>query len=51
MEILSQHPVTISLALASMMVWTSGNRNKNKKLIYIGIALSALAILAYILGL
>ena len=50
MGFLSEHPVTITLALASMMVWTSGNRNGNKKLVYIGIALSVAATMTFFLG-
>ena len=37
MDILSSHPIAIGLALVSLIVWTSGNRTQNKKLVWIGI--------------
>ena len=50
MDILSSHPIAIGLALVSLIVWTSGNRNQNKKLVWIGIGLSAAATIAFFLG-
>lgn len=50
MDFLTSHPVTIALALVSMMIWASGNRNKNQKLIYIGIAFSLVATATFFLG-
>ena len=50
MGFLSAHPVTIALALVSMMIWTSGNRNGNQKLVYIGIAISIAATVTFLLG-
>ena len=50
MNFLSSHPFAIGLALVSMVVWTSGNRNQNKKLVWIGIGLSAAATIALFLG-
>ena len=50
MNFLSSHPIAIVLALASMVVWTSGNRSQNKTKVWIGIGLSAAATVAFVLG-
>ena len=50
MNFLSAHPVTIALALISMAVWTAGNRNQNKKLVWVGIGFSAAATVTFFLG-
>ena len=50
MNFLSAHPVTIVLALISMVVWTTGNRNQNKTLVWVGIGLSAAATVTFFLG-
>ncbi|MBO4419971.1 MAG: hypothetical protein J5789_09145 [Oscillospiraceae bacterium] len=50
MDFLSSHPVTIALALVSLFVWTSGNRSKNKKLVFIGIGISVVATVTFFLG-
>ena len=50
MELLSAHPITIGLALVSAVVWTAGNRNHNKTLVYVGIALSVAATVTFFLG-
>lgn len=44
------HPVTIVLALVSMVVWAWGNRNGSKKVVYVGIALSVIATGTFFLG-
>ena len=49
MEFFASHPVTIVLALLSMFVWTAGNRNASKKLVYIGIGLSVAATITFFL--
>ncbi len=51
MNFLSAHPVTIVLALISMVIWTTGNRNQNKKLVWVGIAFSVAATVTFFLGL
>ena len=50
MGILSGHPVTIALAIVSMIVWTIGNYQKEKKFVYIGISLSLAALVTLFLG-
>ena len=50
MDFLSAHPVTISLAVVSAVIWTAGNRNQNKLLVFAGLALSLAAIAAFVLG-
>ena len=50
MNFLSAHPVTIALALISTVIWTTGNRNQNKKLVWVGIALCAAAAVTFFLG-
>ncbi|MDD7772468.1 MAG: hypothetical protein ACI3VX_00775 [Faecousia sp.] len=44
---LTEHPVTIALALVAVIVWTMGNYLKKKFLIYIGIGLTVLAVLTF----
>ncbi len=44
------HPVTIALAIASLIVWTMGNVKENKKFVYIGIGLSLVALATPFLG-
>lgn len=50
MDFFSSHPVTIILALLSLFVWTAGNRNQSKRLVYIGIGLSVAATATFFLG-
>lgn len=50
MNFLSAHPVTIILALISLVIWTAGNRSGNKKLVYVGIALSVLATVTFFMN-
>ena len=47
---MSGHPVTIALAILSMIVWTMGNYKKEKKFVYIGIGLSLAALVTLFLG-
>ena len=51
MNFFSAHPLTIVLALVSIVIWTSGNRSRNKTQVYIGIALSVAATVTFFLGL
>lgn len=51
MSFLSGHPVTIGLAILSMIVWTMGNYKKEKKLVYVGMALSLAALATFFFGL
>ena len=50
MEFLSAHPLTIGLALVSMVIWTMGNRDQNKKLVWIGVGFSVAATITLFLG-
>ena len=50
MDVLLARPVTIPLALISMWVWSAGNRNGNKRMVYAGIAISAAATITFFLG-
>ena len=47
---LSSHPVTLVLALVSMIVWSAGNRNKNKKVVCVGLGLSLIATVTFFLN-
>ena len=47
---LTGRPVTLVLALLSAIVWSAGNRNRNKKLVYAGVALSVIAVVTFFLG-
>ena len=47
---MENHPVTIALALVSMIVWALGNRNGSKKMVYVGIGLSVIATGTFFLG-
>ena len=51
MGFLAGHPVTIALAVASLIIWTIGNYQKEKKYVYIGVGLSLAAILTFLFGL
>ena len=50
MDFLSAHPITIALALISAVIWTAGNRSRDKRLILAGLALSLAAIVTFVLG-
>lgn len=50
MEFLSAHPITIALAVISAVIWSAGNREQNKKYVWIGIALSVAAMIAFAFG-
>ena len=50
MEFLSAHPLTIGLALVSIVIWTMGNRDQNKKLVWIGVGFSVAATITFFLG-
>lgn len=50
MSFLSSRPVTVCLALVAAVVWAAGNRNKNRTLVGVGIALTAAAAVTYFLG-
>ncbi len=49
MGIFSEHPVTLVLAFVALVIWTTGNQSKNKRLIYIGILISLIATVAFFL--
>lgn len=49
MNFFASHPVSLFLALGSLFIWTAGNRNRSKKLVYIGIGLSVAATVTFIL--
>lgn len=51
LERLSSHPLTLVLALLSLVYWTAGNRNGSRKLVYIGVGLTAAALLTFFFGL
>ena len=51
MDFLTNHPITIGLALVSAVLWGAGKRNGNKRLVAVGIALSAAATVTFILRL
>ena len=50
MNFLYAHPVTIALAMLSMVIWTTGNHKNNKKLVWIGIGLSIAATVTFFIG-
>ena len=50
MNIFSDHPITIFLALISCVVWTAGRYFSKKILILFGVLLSVAAIVAFALG-
>ena len=50
MDFLSAHPVTIALAVISAVIWTAGNRRRDKRLILGGLAFSLAAIAAFVFG-
>lgn len=50
MEFFTAHPITISLALISCVVWTAGRYYTKKILIVFGVILSVAAIVAFAFG-
>lgn len=50
MDFLSAHPITICLAIISAVIWTAGNRSRNKIQVLIGLVLSIAAIVTFVLG-
>ncbi len=50
MDFFSAHPITILLAAVSAVIWTAGNRSRNKTQVIIGVALSVAAIAAFVFG-
>ncbi len=50
MDFLSAHPITIALAVISAVIWSAGNRNQDRRYVWIGIALSVAAMVAFAFG-
>ncbi len=50
MDFFSVHPITISLALISCVVWTAGRYYRKKLFIILGVLLSVAAIVAFAFG-
>ncbi len=50
MDFLSAHPITITLAVISAVIWTIGNRSRDKRFVIAGAVLSVAAIVAFIFG-
>lgn len=48
MDFFTKHPITITFALISAVIWTLGNYHRKKALVVIGVVFSVLALLAFV---
>lgn len=49
MNALRAHPITLTLAIIALVVWTLGNYRKQRLLVIIGMILSAAALVMFFL--
>ena len=49
MDALRSHPITLTLALIALVIWTLGNYRKQRVLVIIGMILSGAALVTFFL--